>query len=60
MIVGFIMTLHFDLIWSATTHLTSPATVALNVALSTIMSGVGGGVIALVLGKLGNAELRAS
>jgi predicted MPP superfamily phosphohydrolase len=56
MLIGFLVVLHFDLISSATTYLTTPASVALNVGLSTLMSGLGGGVIAVVLSHL---EARA-
>jgi uncharacterized membrane protein len=52
MLIGFSVALHFDLISSATTYLTTPASVALNVGLSTLMSGLGGGVVAAVLGHL--------
>ncbi len=55
-LIGFSVVLHFDLISSATTYLTTPASVALNVGLSTLMSGLGGGVIAAVFGHL---EARA-
>lgn len=51
-LMGFATVLHFDLITTATTFMTTPPTVAANVALSTLLSGVGGGVIAVVLGRL--------
>ncbi len=56
MLIGFLVVLHFDLISSATTYLTTPASIALNVGLSTVMSGLGGGVVAAVLGRF---EARA-
>lgn len=56
-LLGFSIVLHFDLISAATTYLTTPAGVAANVGISTVMSGLGGGVIAAVLGKL---EARAN
>jgi hypothetical protein len=56
MLIGFLVVLHFDLIASATTYLTTPASIALNVGLSTLMSGLAGGVIAAVLGHF---EARA-
>jgi hypothetical protein len=52
MLIGFSVVVHFDLISSATTLLTTPAAMALNALLSTFMSGLGGGVIAAVLGRL--------
>lgn len=60
MLIGFSVVLHFDLISSATTYLTTPAAMALNAVLSTFMSGLGGGVIGAVLGRLerGTAPLH--
>ena len=52
MIIGFAVSLHLDLISAATTHLTTPPSIAANVAISTLMSGMGGGVVATVLGRL--------
>ena len=52
MLIGFSIVLHLDLITSATTHLTTPGGITANVAISTFMSGLGGGVIAAMLGRL--------
>lgn len=52
MVIGFTVVLHFDLLNAATTHLTTGPAIAANVLISSFMSAVGGGVIALVLGKL--------
>lgn len=53
MVLGFTVVLHFDLISAATTRLTTPASMAANAAISTFMSGIGGGVVAAVLGRFG-------
>ena len=50
--IGFFVVLHFDLIAAATTHLKTPPVIVLNVAISTLMSGIGGGTIGWVLGKI--------
>jgi hypothetical protein len=52
LVIGSAAVLHFDLLSAATTHLTTPATVAVNVMLSAFMSAVGGGVIGMVQGRL--------
>jgi hypothetical protein len=50
-IIGLSVVLHFDLITYATTHMNTGVGIAANVAISTVMSGIGGGVIAFVLGR---------
>jgi uncharacterized membrane protein len=51
-IIGTAVVLHFDLLSAATTNLTTPASVAVNAAVSGFMSAIGGGVIGLILGRL--------
>ena len=48
--IGFMVVLHFDLLWAATTYLTTPPAMAANVAISTAMSAAAGAVIATALG----------
>jgi hypothetical protein len=52
MLIGLAMVVHFDMIYHATTYLVSPAAMAADAAISAVMSGIGGGVIAAVLGRL--------
>ena len=59
MIIGFAVMLHFDLISHATTRLNTPATIAVNVVVSTFMSALAAGVIAAVLGRLESASQSA-
>ncbi|MCA9784112.1 MAG: hypothetical protein KC518_11080 [Candidatus Cloacimonetes bacterium] len=59
-LVGLGVVLHMDLITLATTWLNTPASMALNAVLSVIMSGLGGGVIAAVQGRLGATAPQAS
>ena len=49
-----------DRLTLATTWLNTPASMALNAVLSVIMSGLGGGVIAVVQGRLGATAPQAS
>ena len=53
-LIGFVVTLHFDLIWAGTTYLVTPVRIAANAVISAFMSGVGGGVIAAMLGRAAN------
>lgn len=55
-LLGFGLILHVDLLYAATTYLNTPSSVAANVAVSTVMSGIAGGVIAAILGLLGTTE----
>lgn len=48
--IGFMIVLHFDLLWAATTYLTTPPAAAADVAISSVMSAAAGAVIATVLG----------
>jgi hypothetical protein len=50
--LGLAVALHLDLITAATTYLTTPPGIAVNVLLSGIMSGAGGGVIAATQRRL--------
>jgi hypothetical protein len=59
-IIGFALVLHFDLLSAATTHLTTPAGIAANVAISTVLSGVACGTIGAVLGRLPPAAGRTA
>lgn len=51
LLIGFTVVLHTDLIWTATTYLTSAPGIAANVAISSAMSAAAGAVIATVLGR---------
>jgi hypothetical protein len=55
MLIGLAVVVHFDLIYRATTDLITPAGMAANAAISAVMSGIGGGVIAAVLGRVARA-----
>jgi len=57
MVIGFIVVLHFDLLSAATSHLTTPTSIAVNAVVSGLMSGVGGGVIGFVLSKLDTRQV---
>lgn len=55
-IIGFMVVLHFDLLTYATTHMTTGLGIAANVAISTGMSAIGGGVVAFVFGRFENKK----
>jgi hypothetical protein len=55
-LIGGLVTLHFDLLSAATTVLTTPSGIAVNALLSAGVSGIAAGMVAVVRGRFADAR----